>query len=250
MERSNENSKTINDLSTSSSSSSNTATLNDDESKIEESNCCMSIEDWELLENSMKLNDNHLEKMPSIKLIPALCDEDNNHLSVQENSGKKCTLKSRVEKRMDSFERILEQRVEKILEDTAEKHPWLLPVEAWIVDRCKNRIEKRKNNHFESVSDSEIECNKDVNVKKICENSRESLTESDTEFVDANNFHSPVLINQIIDERCKTKNTCHDLLDKLRGGLKEKVEDVTRVLYYYHFFFFFLFFLFIFFFVV
>ncbi|KAG7189851.1 hypothetical protein KM043_017504 [Ampulex compressa] len=48
------------------------------------------------------------------------------------------SLKSSLKKNFGSVERMLEDRMERIWEENVEKHPWLLPIETWIVDRCKS----------------------------------------------------------------------------------------------------------------
>ncbi|XP_043586972.1 multiple C2 and transmembrane domain-containing protein isoform X3 [Bombus pyrosoma] len=47
------------------------------------------------------------------------------------------SLRSSLERKMGSVERILEDQIEKIWEEKVEKHPWLLPIESWIVERCR-----------------------------------------------------------------------------------------------------------------
>lgn len=47
-------------------------------------------------------------------------------------------LKSTIDRKLGSVERMFEDRVEKILEDNVEKYPWLMPIETWIADRCKS----------------------------------------------------------------------------------------------------------------
>ncbi|KAI4504174.1 hypothetical protein M0802_000645 [Mischocyttarus mexicanus] len=48
------------------------------------------------------------------------------------------SLKNSIDKKLCSVEKKLEDRVEKIWEDNVEKHPWLIPIENWIIDRCKS----------------------------------------------------------------------------------------------------------------
>ncbi|XP_033354847.1 multiple C2 and transmembrane domain-containing protein isoform X3 [Bombus vosnesenskii] len=47
------------------------------------------------------------------------------------------SLRSSLGRKMGSVERILEDQIEKIWEEKVEKHPWLLPIESWIVERCR-----------------------------------------------------------------------------------------------------------------
>lgn len=50
---------------------------------------------------------------------------------------KKGKLKSSVERKMESIEKIVEDHVEKIWEENVEKYPWLQPIDTWIVDHRK-----------------------------------------------------------------------------------------------------------------
>ncbi|XP_048263755.1 multiple C2 and transmembrane domain-containing protein isoform X3 [Bombus terrestris] len=58
------------------------------------------------------------------------------------------SLRSSLERKMGSVERILEDQIEKIWEEKVEKHPWLLPIESWIVERCRpsGTYNDKKNN--------------------------------------------------------------------------------------------------------
>lgn len=47
----------------------------------------------------------------------------------------KSSLRTSLERRVETVERMLEDRVERILEENVEKHPWLQPIESWIADR-------------------------------------------------------------------------------------------------------------------
>lgn len=50
---------------------------------------------------------------------------------------RKTKLRSSVERKMESIEKILEDHVERIWEENVEKHSWLQPIDTWIGDRCK-----------------------------------------------------------------------------------------------------------------
>lgn len=193
---------------------------------------------------------------------------------------KKAKLKSSMERKMESIERKLEDHVERTLEENAEKHSWLQPIETWIVDRCKpsssytvthcqhdvnedvvsepvydfkftsattadeepkiesgpleNRramridepkIEKKVIEHFRrlrnrnsSPKSSRFEsANPTAQLKK---QEVPSHTENEEE-------NTNVLINPDILEVKEVKR--HDLLDKLKDNVKEKMEDIHRV---------------------
>ncbi|XP_033223348.1 multiple C2 and transmembrane domain-containing protein isoform X1 [Belonocnema kinseyi] len=64
------------------------------------------------------------------------------------------SLKVCLEKKKELVEKILEDRVERIWEDKIERHPWLQPIEAWIIER-QNRSSKPSIERGYS-SDSEV----------------------------------------------------------------------------------------------
>lgn len=61
-------------------------------------------------------------------------------------------LKNSIDKKLGSVERKLEDRVEKMLEDNIEKHPWLIPIENWIIDRCKSDTNDKS--HSKKIQDT------------------------------------------------------------------------------------------------
>jgi len=46
-------------------------------------------------------------------------------------------LRSTLERKVEAIEKIVEDRVERIWEQNVEKHSWLQPIDAWIGDHCK-----------------------------------------------------------------------------------------------------------------
>ena len=67
------------------------------------------------------------------------------------NSFKEC-----IEKKKELFEKILENQVEKIWEDKIERHPWLQPIEAWIVERQRKSIKTSVDRGYSSDSELKL----------------------------------------------------------------------------------------------
>ncbi|XP_057330178.1 multiple C2 and transmembrane domain-containing protein isoform X2 [Microplitis mediator] len=146
--------------------------------------------------------------------------------------------KQSVEKRVESVEKIFEDKVEKMLEEKMDKHPWLQPIETWIVDKCKKDGRKdrlalipRDQDEGESEGGSEgrerlvgeFEGNYkggefDVEFKNSLENGEViKIISTPVPVIDINDKHNS-----------ESKHAGHDFIDRLKEGWKEKVDDVTR----------------------
>ncbi|XP_034940367.1 multiple C2 and transmembrane domain-containing protein isoform X5 [Chelonus insularis] len=148
------------------------------------------------------------------------------------------TFKSRLERKVENVGSILEDRVEKILDECTEKHPWLHPIETWISDRCKARaVTQEVKKHFKRGSMSESEGD-NISVdgdKNILNRIEECSDKSDDSFHSANSHFSDsklmptILAPEIqVHNKHELKHVRHDFFDRLRGGFKEKLDDVTR----------------------
>ncbi|XP_014300142.1 multiple C2 and transmembrane domain-containing protein isoform X2 [Microplitis demolitor] len=141
--------------------------------------------------------------------------------------------KQSVEKRVESVEKIFEDKVEKMLEEKMDKHPWLQPIETWIVDRCKkdgrkDRLALISRDHDEGESEGrerlgELEGNYkggefDVEFTNSLENGEViKIISTPVPVIDINDKHNS-----------ESKHVGHDFIDRLKEGWKEKVDDVTR----------------------
>ena len=177
---------------------------------------------------------------------------------------KRASLKYRLEKRVGSVERVIEDQVEKILDGTAEKYPWLQPIETWFVDRYKSVRgpgNLRKESQYSST-DSEIykDAKEEDDDEKVVKETRKMEGEESCEEIDDREIfietakksskkknesflHSTSSLEsspdsgkdnekqemKIVKSEKIEKHYGGDLFDKLRDGFKEKVEDVQRV---------------------
>lgn len=187
--------------------------------------------------------------------------------SIERRSGikrKKAKLRSTVERKMESMERTLEDHVERIWEENVEKHSWLQPIDTWIVDHCKPsssyavtycqrdanevepdvvpepvcdfkptmtadeepKIERRVIEHLRKLrnragspkSDRIESANLTAQLKK-----QEAIPSHE----ETGEENPNVLIDPGVLEIKEVKR--HDLLDKLKDNVKEKMEDIHRV---------------------
>lgn len=194
---------------------------------------------------------------------------------------RKTKLKSSVERKMESIEKILEDHVERIWEENVEKHSWLQPIDTWIVDRCKPsssytvthcqrdvnedvvpeptydfkftsaatadeepKIESgpMDNRRPTTIDESKIERRVIEHLRKLRNragspksnrfepaNLTAQLKKQETiPTHEENEEENPdVLIDPDVLEVKEVKR--HDLLDKLKDNVKEKMEDIHRV---------------------
>ncbi|XP_017885906.1 multiple C2 and transmembrane domain-containing protein isoform X1 [Ceratina calcarata] len=144
------------------------------------------------------------------------------------------SLKSSLGRKIGSVERILEDRMEKIWEENVEKHPWLVPIECWIADRCKpsgtysivqrrrSSLDEGKKENFdfkfttpeEAGNEGKIECGFEYSKRPENENCKLKRSEN-----------SKLEVDSVLE----VKDAKHyDLFDKLRDNVKEKMEDIHR----------------------
>ncbi|XP_070165322.1 multiple C2 and transmembrane domain-containing protein isoform X2 [Polyergus mexicanus] len=195
---------------------------------------------------------------------------------------RKTKLKSSVERKMESIEKILEDRVERIWEENVEKHSWLQPIDTWIVDRCKpsssytvthcqrdvnEDVAPEPSYDFKFTSASAATANEQPKIESGSMDNRRTtiIDESKIErrviehlrklrnragspksnrfepanltaqlkkqetipTYEENKEENPdVLIDPDVLEVKEVKR--HDLLDKLKDNVKEKMEDIHR----------------------
>ncbi|XP_076623680.1 multiple C2 domain and transmembrane region protein isoform X2 [Colletes latitarsis] len=150
------------------------------------------------------------------------------------------SLKSSFEKKMGSVERMLEDHMERILEENVQKHPWLLPIEAWIVDRCKVS-ESAKRSSEDSSYDVRFNATENETEEKRLESRAEILKKpkKDSPKSERTGFDAGQLISRLrkneeanvakVDGAPEAKDAKHqDLFDKLKDNVKEKMEDIHR----------------------
>lgn len=164
------------------------------------------------------------------------------------------SLRSSLERKMGSVERILEDQIEKIWEEKVEKHPWLLPIESWIVERCRpsgtySIVHDRKNSglkmeegrlsekeqHFDFKFTAPEKKDEEGRIEIKLEHLKRSERSERSGFETANlisrlrkssSEHSKVEEQEVLDAK-DVKH--HDLFDKLKGNVREKMEDIHRV---------------------
>ncbi|XP_031826651.1 multiple C2 domain and transmembrane region protein isoform X2 [Nomia melanderi] len=165
------------------------------------------------------------------------------------------SLKSSLERKMGSVERMLEDHVERIIEENVEKHPWLLPIETWILDHCKHSsndiFSDRRKTAVSKVERSKIEPglaikftaaeneHDEPKIETKLENSGNTGSEStnlgsDTALSTSKSKKSENSQREEANPKASNgalelKDTRHhDLFDKLRDNVKEKMEDIHR----------------------
>ena len=174
------------------------------------------------------------------------------------------SLRSSLERKMGSVERILEDQVEKMWEQNLEKHPWLLPIESWINERCRSSsgtrsvVQNERNSGLE-VEDGESgekqrsEQNYDFKFTRSEEKDEEGRVEIKLDHLKKPESDGVNLISKLKrslpSEQSKMENQevlvmkdvkHHDLFDKLKDNVKEKMEDIHRVDWDVSFFFLFI----------
>jgi len=175
-------------------------------------------------------------------------------------------LRSTLERKVEAIEKIVEDRVERIWEQNVEKHSWLQPIDAWIVDHCK----PSSNYTITHCRDDDRNATYDFKFTPATEQNGEPTIVSGARIDD------PSLENRIITQLRRLRDRAgssprwssrfepasasvrlrkeenllrvreeespnvlidpevketkrHDLLDKLRDNVKEKMEDIHRV---------------------
>lgn len=160
------------------------------------------------------------------------------------------SLRSSLERKMGSVERMLEDQIEKIWEEKVEKHPWLLPIDNWIVDRCRSSrrcssaVQNRRNDDLhtgEGNSGEKERIEESFDSKFIASGDGEGRVEmklnEHLKKPERSRFESMSLNSRLKrfdqsreGEILEVKDVKHyDLLDKLRDNVKEKMEDIHRV---------------------
>ncbi|OAD52398.1 Multiple C2 and transmembrane domain-containing protein 1, partial [Eufriesea mexicana] len=161
------------------------------------------------------------------------------------------SLRSSFERKMGSVERILEDQVEKIWMENVEKHPWLLPIESWIVEHRRpsgtysvvqneqdagSKLEKGKFNEkkrFEENFDFKFTAPEREDEEGRIEIKLEHLKKPERSGFENVNLisklrkpeHSKVEEEEILEIKDMKH---HDLFDKLKDNVKEKLEDIHR----------------------
>ncbi|CAL7935855.1 unnamed protein product [Xylocopa violacea] len=159
------------------------------------------------------------------------------------------SLRSSLERKIGSVERIMGDQMERIWEQRVEKHPWLLPIESWIVDRCRasgtySVLQDRRNSGGESVEKkleekTRVEPSYEFKFTAASEAKDEGRIESRLEHlrkpersrVDGGNSILRLKRNEQSKEEGagEAKDAKHhDLLDRLMDNVKEKMEDIHR----------------------
>ncbi|KOC63159.1 Multiple C2 and transmembrane domain-containing protein 1 [Habropoda laboriosa] len=159
------------------------------------------------------------------------------------------SLRSSLERKIGSVERILEYQIEKLCEENVEKHPWLLPIESWIAER------RRHSGTYSVLQDKQNDDGREAEERKLVEKERAEPS-FDFKFTAAENdeprvecrlehlkrperFEGVNLISKLKrseQSRAEDEESLlemkdvkhHDLFDKLRDNVKEKMEDIHR----------------------
>ncbi|XP_012140133.1 multiple C2 domain and transmembrane region protein isoform X2 [Megachile rotundata] len=177
---------------------------------------------WSSLENLRAKMDNAREKSYRTRIDSLSIEKP---VKVKEKRTMD-SLRSSLERKMGSVERILEDHMEKIIEGNLENRLWLLPIENWIVERCKHsgihqdtdvKLEERKlkrgDENFEFKSAPEREDEASRLEQKKCEKLKKSELKNEEEKVE-------VALEKDVKH--------HDLFDKFKDNVKEKMEDIHR----------------------
>lgn len=161
------------------------------------------------------------------------------------------SLRSSLERKMGSVERILEDQMEKMWEQNLEKHSWLLPIESWINERYRSSsgtrsvVQDGKNSGLEleageAGEKQRSEQNYDFKFSKSEEKDEEGRIEIKLDHLKKPEFDSVNLISKLKkslpSEQIGNQEVLvvkdvkhHDLFDKLKDNVKEKMEDIHRV---------------------
>ena len=165
------------------------------------------------------------------------------------------SLRSSLERKMGSVERILEDQIEKIWEEKVEKHPWLLPIESWIVERCRpsGTYNDKKNNGLKMEEGRLSEKEQSFDFKFTAPEKKDEVGRIEIKLEhlkrpERSGFETANLISRLrkSSEQSKVEEQevldakdvkHHDLFDKLKGNVREKMEDIHRVDWSIFFFF-------------
>lgn len=200
-----------------------------------------SIRKWSSLEN-LSINTN------------SSCDRSIESLSIERVIGCKekrriVSLRSSLERKMGSVERMLEDQIEKIWDEKVEKHPWLLPIDNWIVDRCRSSrrcssaVQNRRNDNLHTEEEGNTvekeRVGESFDSKFIASGTGDGEGRVEMKLIEyskkpeRSRFESTNLNSRLRregGEALEVKDVKHyDLLDKLRDNVKEKMEDIHRV---------------------
>lgn len=213
-------------------------------------------------------NENTKAKNPSIRKWSSLenlsintrensCDRSIEGLSIERVIGCKEkrrieSLRSSLERKMGSVERMLEDQIEKIWDEKVEKHPWLLPIDNWIVDRCRSSrkcsstVQNRRNDNLHTEGGNSVEkerIEESFDSKFIASGTGDGEGRVEMKLIEhlkkpeRSRFETMNLNSRLKrfdqsreGEVLEVKDVKHyDLLDKLRDNVKEKMEDIHRV---------------------
>ncbi|XP_046822719.1 multiple C2 and transmembrane domain-containing protein isoform X5 [Vespa crabro] len=174
-------------------------------------------------------------------------------------------LKSSIDKKLVSVEKKLEDRVEKIWEDNIEKHPWLIPIENWIIDRCKSDTNDKS--HVKKTQETNLKGtayefkftvaegdNEEPKIESVLKEKSKRKIRMDSPKLERSSVDEPIAIshlknlekpfrshsaedvstigNRLTDSegflRLKEIKPNNPLLDRLMDNFKEKMEDIQR----------------------
>lgn len=146
-------------------------------------------------------------------------------------------LRNSIERRVEGVERILEDRIDNFLEENSEKYPCLQKIEHWIADRkCKGTSKRNFKRSCSITSPSDTVGNEGTKCEgnNFNEGDKEDSQQSPRESLDSagecrKSSPSPTPVNV----HCEAKYGARDhstFVDKMKDGVKEKVDDIVRVL--------------------
>ncbi|XP_020710173.2 multiple C2 and transmembrane domain-containing protein isoform X1 [Athalia rosae] len=75
--------------------------------------------------------------MPGEEEVGATGGEKLENYQGLKSKSKKPSIRSVLERRVERMEKMLENHVERVLEENIERHPWLQPIETWINEKCR-----------------------------------------------------------------------------------------------------------------
>lgn len=193
--------------------------LTDEKKGLEEIRGDPSSRRWSSLENLRAKMDNAREKSSGTR-IEGLSIEKPVRIKEKKTMG---LLRSSLEKKMGSVERMLEDHMEKIIEGNVENRLWLLPIESWIVERCKH-----------SMSHGARQDSIDVDSKVEEAKSKSEEESFEFKYVAAEHDDEEPKIESRLEQTKKSEVKVedvkhHDLFDKLKDNVREKMEDIHRV---------------------
>ncbi|XP_029032666.1 multiple C2 and transmembrane domain-containing protein isoform X1 [Osmia bicornis bicornis] len=192
--------------------------LTDEEKGSQEIRGDPSSRRWSSLENLRANMDDAREKSSGTR-IEGLSIEKPVRIKEKKTMG---LLRSSLEKKMGSVERMLEDHMEKIIEGNVENRLWLLPIESWIVERCKHSVSH-------GVRQDSIDVDSKIEEKK----SKSGEESFEFKYVAAEHDDEEPKIESRLEQTKKAEVKVedakhHDLFDKLKDNVKEKMEDIHR----------------------